>query len=114
MDMVARFSNNKEDRAHCDQFAKKFFVVSQEHEQGVKDIVVELYEIFHEAVEVSKKFEETIFFLKIHLSARDRLPESLYSEAELHEVLENQVEQDDLNCTAQLYLLIAGGFVVIK
>jgi formiminotetrahydrofolate cyclodeaminase len=62
MDMVARFSVKKEDRAHCDQFAKKFFVVSQEHEQGVKDIVVELYEIFHEAVEVSKKFEETIFF----------------------------------------------------
>jgi hypothetical protein len=63
MDMVARFSVKKEDRAHCEQFAKKFFVVSQEHEQGVKDIVVELYEIFHEAVEVSKVFDEIHFFI---------------------------------------------------
>jgi len=41
----------------------KFFEVAKEHEQGVKDIVVELYEIFHEAVEVSKVFDEIHFFI---------------------------------------------------
>ena len=41
---------------------KKYFVVSPEHERGVRDIVVELNEILHEAVEVSKVFDETHFF----------------------------------------------------
>ena len=62
MDMVAKHSDKKKDKNHCEQLVKKYFVVSPEHERGVRDIVVELNEILHEAVEVSKVFDETHFF----------------------------------------------------
>jgi len=38
----------------------------------------------------------------------------LYTEAELHEEHENEVEQDEERCLAQLRALIAEGFVVIQ
>ena len=63
MFMVADHTGKKEDKKNCEQLGIKFFEVAKEHEQGVKDIVVELYEIFHEAVEVSKVIDEIHFFI---------------------------------------------------